>query len=64
MMVTLPQNEPPDSCFLHIEYEGSTYIGCLLVEDHAFCRHVTEVLQVCRGRPIADIGGLDLTYTS
>ena len=49
-------------CFLSIANDGSTYIGCLLIDDYAFCQYVTQVLQSCRNRSIAEIGSLDLSY--
>jgi hypothetical protein len=54
--------EPTDRCFLYIDYEGSSYIGCLPC-DHAFCGQLVEVLEANRNKPIADIGSLDLTFT-
>jgi hypothetical protein len=50
-------------CYLYIDHEGSSYIGCLLFDDRAFCRHIAEVLRFCCNRPIAEIGSLDLSYT-
>ena len=55
--------EPPDRCFLCIEYEGSTYLGCLLIAEASFCPQVVELLRANRNRPIAEIGSLDLLYT-
>ena len=54
--------EPADRCFLYIEHEGLTYVGCLMIEDHDFCRHTLRTLQGCCNHPIAEIGALDLTY--
>ena len=51
--------EPADRCFLYIDYEGSSYIGCLPC-DHAFCAQLVEVLEANRNKPIAEIGSLDL----
>ena len=61
--VSLTQIKPAKQCYLYIEHEGSLYIGCLLFDDIAFCRHMTEILQSCCNRPIAEIGGLDLSHT-
>jgi hypothetical protein len=64
LQAVLPSNiEPADRCFLYIEYDGSTYIGSLLMEDHAFCRQVMRLLRRHCDCPIAEIGSLDLTYT-
>ena len=51
---------PADRCFLYIDHEGSSYIGCLMIDDHAFCTQIVKILQGCYGRAIADIGSLDL----
>jgi len=55
--------QPADRFFLYIVYEGSTYIGCLLIDDHAFCRQVRKLLKACCNHPIAEIGSIDVTYT-
>jgi hypothetical protein len=47
---------PADRCFLYIDHEGSSYIGCLLFADHAFCAQVVKLLQRCCSRSIAEIG--------
>ena len=54
---------PADRCFLYIEHEGSSYIGCLLVDDYGFCNQVVKLLQNHCNCPIADIGSLDLSHT-
>jgi hypothetical protein len=61
--VTISSVEPTDRCFLHIEHKGSTYVGCLLIEDQAFCAQIVTLLQSHLTRPIAEIGSLNLTYT-
>jgi hypothetical protein len=58
--VTLTKLKPADCCYLYIEHESSSYIGCVLFDDIAFCRQITEILQACCNRPIA---ALDLSYT-
>ena len=50
-------------CFLYIDYEGSSYIGCLLFDDKAFCSQIAKLLQGHCGRSLSEIGGLDLSYT-
>jgi hypothetical protein len=60
--VTISNIQPTDGCFLHIDHQGLTYIGCLLIEDHAFCRQIVELLQGYLNRPIADIGSLDVSH--
>jgi hypothetical protein len=61
--VSLSKVLPANRSYLYIDHEGSSYIGCLLFDDRAFCRHLTEILQFCRNRSIAEIGGLDLSHT-
>ena len=58
----VPSNiEPADRCFLYMEHEKASYIGCLLMDDTAFCRKVKALLLANLNRPIAEIGGLDLS---
>ena len=54
---------PYDRCFLFIEHEGSKYIGCLLIDNEAFCSEVANLLKCFYNRPIAEIGSLDLSHT-
>jgi hypothetical protein len=54
--------KPEDRCHLLISHQGSEYLGCLLFNDRAFCRHITGVLHFCRNRPTAEIGSIDLCY--
>jgi hypothetical protein len=57
-------NVPPvNRCFLCIDYEGSSYMGCLLFDDVAFCDQTVNLLRGHLNRPIAEIGSLDLSYT-
>ena len=59
-----PSNvQPANRCFLHMDHEGSSYIGCLIVDDQAFCDHVVQLLQGCCNRPIAEIGNIELSHT-
>jgi hypothetical protein len=58
--VALSNVKPVNRCYLYIEHEGSSYVGCLVFDDMAFCRHVAEVLRFRCNRPIAEIGGLEL----
>ena len=56
--------QPSNRCFLFIDHEESNYIGCLTVDDHGFCAQLVRFLQThCYNRPIAEIGGLELSYT-
>jgi hypothetical protein len=50
-------------CYLIIDYEGEQYIGCLLFNDRAFCGEITRLLRIHLGRPIQQIGDLDVSHT-
>ena len=53
----------PNRCFLLINHEGSTYMGCLLINDLPFCAQITRLLQNYCGHLIRDIGNLELSHT-
>ena len=53
---------PTNRCFLTIDYEGSSYMGCLLFDDTAFCGEITKLLQGCLNRPVAEIGSLEVSH--
>jgi len=59
--VTISNIQPADRCFLHIEHEGSTYIGCLLVDDPVFCSQIVTLLRGYLNRPVAEIGSLNIS---
>ena len=61
--VQLSNIEPADRCFLYIDFDGASYIGCLLIDDTVFCRQIVELLLANRNKPIAAIGSLDLSST-
>jgi hypothetical protein len=52
---------PADRCFLYIDYEGSSYVGCLLCSDHAFCSPIVRILEANLNKTIAAIGSLDIS---
>ena len=52
---------PADRCFLYIDYEDSSYIGCLLCADHAFCSQIVRILEANLNKTIAQIGSLDIS---
>jgi hypothetical protein len=60
--VALNGIEPADRCYLYIDHEASSYMGCLLFDDYAFCRYVAKLLESYCNRTIADIGRLDLSH--
>jgi hypothetical protein len=55
--------QPSNRCFLCIDYSGSSYMGCLLFDDVAFCDQIVRLLRGYSNRPIAEIGSLDLSHT-
>jgi hypothetical protein len=61
--VLLSNIRPCDRCFLFIAHEGSTYLGCLLIDDEAFCSQVVNLLRCYYNHPIAEVGSLDVTFT-
>jgi hypothetical protein len=57
-------NVPPaNRCFLSIDCEESSYMGCLLFDDCAFCDQIVKLLRSNLNRPIAEIGSLDVSHT-
>ncbi|HTM07880.1 MAG TPA: hypothetical protein VL754_05780, partial [Verrucomicrobiae bacterium] len=49
--------------FLFIDHQEQSYIGCLMLEDYAFCQQLAPLLRQQCGRRIEEIGGLDLEGT-
>jgi hypothetical protein len=46
--IELSKVQPANQFFLrieYIEYEKSSYMGCLLFDDHAFCRYISEIFR-------------------
>jgi len=57
-------NVPPaNRCFLSIDCEESSYMGCLLFDDCAFCDQIVKLLRSNLNRPIVEIGSLDVSHT-
>src|SRR5262249_33543404 len=52
---------PANRCFLHIAYEDSSYIGCLLCADYAFCTQIVRIMETNLNKTIAEIGSLDIS---
>ena len=61
--VKLSVIEPPNRCYLIIYDQGSTYMGCLLINDLSFCAQITQLLQNYCGHSLQEIGSLDLSHT-
>ena len=49
--------------FLVMEHEGERWMGCLIIDDHAFCEQISDLLRTQLGRSIKEIGDLDLIFT-
>src|SRR5262245_57174992 len=60
--VILSRVHPTQRCYLEIDHEGSKYMGCLMIDDHAFCAQIVRLLQDSCNRPIAEIGSLDISH--
>jgi len=60
-IVGLSSVQPANRCFLHIEHQGSKYIGCLLIDNHAFCHQIVQLLQAHRNCSITKIGDIDVS---
>ena len=61
--VRLSLIEPPNKCFLLIDHDEAVYMGCLLINDLAFCAQIAQLLQGYYGYSIRDIGDIDLSRT-
>jgi hypothetical protein len=54
--------DPDGKCFLTIEHEGTSYVGCLLFDDGPFCQKISKLLQRHLRYSLEYIGGVDLRY--
>ena len=61
--VSLSRVEPITTCYLLVDFQGSAYMGKLLVKDATVCRHMLEFLQQHSGYSIQQIGNLDMPDT-
>jgi hypothetical protein len=52
-----------NKCYLVIEHESAHYVGALLFDDATFCHQITNLLRQNIGRPIKEIGDLDISHT-
>jgi hypothetical protein len=46
-----------------IDHEKERYVGALLFDDIAICRQIALILKTHTGRPIREIGDLDISHT-
>jgi hypothetical protein len=51
-----------NKCFLVIDFQEEAYIGSLIFKDHAFCDQISNLLRDQVGRPIKEIGDLDVSH--
>jgi hypothetical protein len=54
--------DPDGKCFLTIDHEGTSYVGCLLFDDGPFCQQIARLMQRHLHYPLEYIGGIDLRY--
>ena len=52
-----------NQCLLLIEHQGEFLIGALMFHEAKFCQQIAELLRHHIGRPIKDIGDLQLSRT-
>ncbi len=46
--------------YLVIDYQHESYIGSLIFDEHSFCAKVARLMRSQIGRPIKNIGDLDV----
>lgn len=61
--IKLSQIQRMNRIFLYMEYKDAAYIGYLLIDHHAFCRQIARLLEGSCGRPLWEIGAMDLSRT-
>jgi hypothetical protein len=61
--VSLSRVEPITTCYILVDFQGSAYMGKLLVQDATVCRRMLEFLQQHCGYSIQQIGNLDMPDT-
>jgi hypothetical protein len=49
--------------FLFVQYQGFRYMGAMHFDDPGFCCAIFTLLNSNIGRPIKEIGDLDLSFT-
>ena len=55
------RHRPATKCFLVIDHQNETFVGTLLFDDQAFGVKVCDLLRGLVGRPVKDIGDLDVS---
>jgi hypothetical protein len=56
----IQSNNVSNRCFLITENERELYTGTLIFDDMKFCRQIVDILRQQVGRPIKEIGDLDV----
>lgn len=54
--------ETANSLFLVMEHDALPYMGCVLIDDQAFRKQMSDFLESCVGMTIPDIGDLNVNY--
>jgi hypothetical protein len=54
--------EPADRCFLFVDYDHASYVGCLLTDNCAFCAQTVKLFRRCYKRKIVEIGSIDISH--
>jgi hypothetical protein len=55
-------NQSPRMLFLVTDFEGLRYMGALLCKDQSLVHEVSGFLTQHRGKPVREIGDLDVTF--
>jgi hypothetical protein len=59
----LMNNFLANKIFVLMLFSAQRYMGSLIFDDVAFCKQIFDLLKLNRGKPIKEIGDLDLAYT-
>jgi hypothetical protein len=54
------RHQPATKCFLVMKYQNETFVGTLLFEDQTFGAKISELLRGLVGKPLKEIGDLEL----
>lgn len=50
-----------DKLFLVMRHGGERYVGCLIFSERLVCQHFAHILRLHTGKPIKEIGDLDVS---
>jgi hypothetical protein len=51
-----------NKCFLVIDFQEEAYIGRLIFNDHPFCGQISNLLRAYIGRPMKEVGDMDVSH--